>query len=131
MDPDETDASGNSALKVAAARGHESAARLLLEAGANKDLAKNDGATALLIASQQSHLKVVRLLLDSRADKDLAINHCATALFMASENGHLEVVRLLLESGVDKDLAGQLACCHLINGLFQVECGGVDYVDDR
>ena len=105
LDPDETDANGSSALRMAASSGHESVARLLLEAGANKDLATNDGSTALMLASENGHLEVVRLLLESGADKDLANVVGDTALMLASENGHLEVVRLLLESGADKDLA--------------------------
>ena len=57
MDPDETDANGHSALRMAACSGKESAARLLLEAGADKDLAGNDGLTALLWASRRGHLE--------------------------------------------------------------------------
>ena len=75
MDPDETDSSGNSELRVAASRGQESVARLLLEAGANKDLA-----AAFWMASHEGHLEVVRLLLESGAGKDLANDDGATAL---------------------------------------------------
>ena len=73
-DPDATDASGRSALAMAASCGHESVARLLLEAGANKDLATLGGVTALIAAFQNGHLEVVRLLLESGADKNLAMN---------------------------------------------------------
>ena len=101
LDPDETDANCDSALRMAARSGHESVARLLLEAGANNNLAKNDGMTALMLASTNVNLEVVRLLLESGADKDLAKNDGWTALMLASTNGHLEVVRLLLQSGAD------------------------------
>ena len=58
MDPDEADAGSNSALTMAASRGHESVARLLLEAGASKDLARNDGATALIMAVEKAISKL-------------------------------------------------------------------------
>ena len=61
LDSDDTDANGDSALIMAACRGHESVARLLLEAGANKELASNEGGTALAVASQNGHLELVRL----------------------------------------------------------------------
>ena len=63
-------------------------ARLLLESGADKDLASNDGATALIMACYNGHLEVVRLLLESGTRKDLATNDGVTALFLASQNGH-------------------------------------------
>ena len=99
VNPDAVDANGNSALSMAAFSGHEPVARLLLEAGADKHLARDDGLTALMLASENGHLEVVRLLLETGADKDLATNDGCTALPVASANGHLAVVRLLLETG--------------------------------
>ena len=87
---------------MAARSGHESIARLLLEADANSNLSDTDGMTALLLASKTGRLEVVRLLLASGADKDLAKSDGKTALMLSSQTGHLEVVRL---SGADKDLA--------------------------
>ena len=80
MDPDATSANGRSALSVSACNGQESVARLLLEAGASKDLAQQEAI----------YLEVVRLLLGSGADKDLAANNGATAHMVASEDGHLD-----------------------------------------
>ena len=68
---------------MAARSGHESVARLLLEAGANNNLARNDGVTALMLASTKSRLEVARLLLESEADKDLSRNNGMTALMLA------------------------------------------------
>ena len=72
---------------MASQHGHLEVVRLLLESGADKDLANNDGRTARIIASQNGH------------------HDGSTALMMASQNGHLEVVRLLIKFGADMNLA--------------------------
>ena len=72
--------------------------RLLLEAGADKDFANNNGDTALMIASRDGHLEAVRLLLEAGANEDIADTDGDTALMIASLHGYLEVVRLLLEA---------------------------------
>ena len=69
--------------------------RLLLDSGADKDLANNNARTALMLASRIGRLEVVRVLLEYGADKDLAGNHGRTALMHASQAAHWEVVRLL------------------------------------
>eukprot|EP00439_Symbiodinium_sp_Y106_P050367 s1067_g6.t1 len=79
-------------------------ARLLLEAGADKDLADARGCTALWSASSHGLVKVVRLLLQAGADKDLTDAIGRTALNTASWRGHVEVVHFLLAAGADKDL---------------------------
>ena len=65
--------------------------RLLLDSGADKNLAEKHGCTALMFASQNGHLEVVRLLLVSGAGKNLARNNGSTALMLASQSGQLEV----------------------------------------
>ena len=62
--------------------------QVLLEAGADKNVAKQDGATALMAAAQNGHLKVVRVLLEAGADKNAAKQNGATALMMAAVNGY-------------------------------------------
>ena len=68
--------------------------RLLLESGADTDLAMIDGMTALMWASLNSYPDVVCLLLESGADQDLVDNDGGTALMWASTNGHPEVARV-------------------------------------
>ena len=75
----------------------------LLGAGADKDLAKNNGATPLLIAASAART-VVRVLLDAGADKDLAANDGATPLYIAAREGHERPARAA-GRGADKDLA--------------------------
>ena len=79
--------------------------RLLLEAGADKDLANTCRNTALRKASDKGHVEVVRLLLEAGANTDLAGEDGSTALKYASYKGHAEVVRLPLEGGADLHVA--------------------------
>ena len=104
------DMSESTALMIASEGGHPEVARLLCEAGADKDKADMEGATALMRASRYGHLEVARLLCEAGANKDKANNrYGATALMGASGNGHLEVARLLCEAGADKDKTSMVA----------------------
>ena len=55
--------------------GHVEVVRLLLNAGADVNLASNVGDTALIAASCQGHVGTVRLMLDACAGKNLADSH--------------------------------------------------------
>ena len=55
---------------MAAFNGYTQVVRVLLEAGADKNVARQDGATALMAAAQNGHWEVVRVLLDAGADKN-------------------------------------------------------------
>ena len=108
QNPDARDAQNNcTGILEAARNGHLAIVQLLLDAGADKEVARQDGATALHVAAQNGHLDVVRLLLEAGADKDVARQNGATVLQTAAYNGHSDVVRLLLEGGAEKDAARQ------------------------
>jgi len=79
------------ALRLAAAHGHASVVRLLLEAGAD---ANARGAEALRVSSAAGYADVVALLLDHAAD---AHAHQDQALEWAAAGGHAEVVAALLK----------------------------------
>ncbi|CAE7216287.1 ANKRD1 [Symbiodinium sp. KB8] len=73
--PDSLNEYGLAALHRASQCGHAEIVRLLVEAGAHKDM----------------------------RDEQNSCGHGLTALMYASMNGHVEVVRLLVEAGADKD----------------------------
>ena len=93
---------GCNALFIAAQEGHDAVVRALLDAGADKEIARNDGTTALFIAAQVGHDACVRALLDAGADTDHALNR-TTPLYIAAFHGHEVIVRALLDAGADKD----------------------------
>ena len=66
MDGDNND-NGETPLYVASQNGHVEVVRLLIDAGALINQAKNSGATPILAASQDGHVDVVRLLIDGGA----------------------------------------------------------------
>ena len=107
LNPDRIDQDSSqdseTALHMAADFGHVECVALLLEAGADKDAADENGQTALHAAAWNGHSEVVKLLLEAGADKDLADFYWRTALHLAAAHGHSEVVKLLLDAGADKD----------------------------
>ena len=86
-----SDEQGFASLFIASQNGHLDVVRLLLQKGADKDKANNNGTTPLLFASLNGHLEIVLLLLQKGADKDKANHNGMTPLFFASLQGHLVV----------------------------------------
>jgi hypothetical protein len=76
-------------------------ARLLLEHGANPNIALDDGDASLHLASQSGISEVVRLLLDHGADVHAVGASGKTAVQIALEYGHDEIVTLLSAGGTD------------------------------
>ena len=73
QDPDLESETLPPALHAACFAGSIEAARLLLEAEADKDKADNRGSTPIFVASATAHVEAVQLLLEARADKDRPI----------------------------------------------------------
>ncbi|KAK0639727.1 hypothetical protein B0T16DRAFT_395401 [Cercophora newfieldiana] len=108
LDVDSRCSDFGTALQTAAAGGHESVVRVLLERGAVVDVDGNSGGgiqkggnkshgTALRIAAARGYKDVVELLLDRGADVQLGVrgNGRGTALQAAEAGGHADVVELL------------------------------------
>ena len=106
------DASGKSALFLAAAEGYLGIVEALLAADADVNRARDNGCTPLYILSQNGHLNVVQALLTAGADKSISRNWeftwCLGSLFCcvpccgwitprgaAQWYGHEEVAELL------------------------------------
>ena len=78
---------GATALILASHNGRLEVARLLCQAGADKDTAMQHGDTALILASENGHLEVARLLCEAGADKDKASQEGDTALMARLKTG--------------------------------------------
>lgn len=90
---------------------------MLLAAGANADVPRNDGATPLWIASQMGHDHIVKVLLQNGAYVDAVRNDGATPLFKASHKGHHAVVHELLKY---RPSLGVLPVIKLTSFLFSI-----------
>ncbi|KAF8418001.1 ankyrin repeat-containing domain protein, partial [Terfezia claveryi] len=88
-------------LHVAAYYGRLDIVTLLLERGADINLAAGYYGTALCAAASQSKLEIVSLLLDRGADINVAAGYYGTALCAAASQSKLEIVSLLLDRGAD------------------------------
>ena len=82
-------------LHAAARTGREAVVRLLLQAGAAVDQARDDGWTPLYVAAQNGHEVVVRQLLAAGADRARRMVAGDTAADVAQRNGHPEVAAML------------------------------------
>ena len=97
-------------LHLAVEARHLEIARLLLDAGSNKDAGMKYGSkTALHIASGANSIDLVKELLARKAFVDPEHTFCdsaglyekTTPLLMAIENDNIEIMELLLEAGAD------------------------------
>jgi hypothetical protein len=64
----EPDFAGTNPIQMAAIKGHVKIVKLLIDAGAKKDVCNKEGDTPLIDAVMNSHAPVVKLLLDSEVD---------------------------------------------------------------
>jgi len=103
---DIADEGGVTALMEAAAAGHLSVLRLLVDQPAKYKPAKlnvqsQDGSTALLRAVDAGKLDCSRLLLQHGADVDIANHMGVTPLFKAIQKSDIDHVELLLDKDAD------------------------------
>nr|XP_056713374.1 ankyrin repeat domain-containing protein 17 [Euleptes europaea] len=89
--------SRDTALTIAADKGHYKFCELLLSRGAHIDVRNKKGNTPLWLAANGGHLDVVQLLVQAGADVDAADNRKITPLMAAFRKGHVKVVRYLVK----------------------------------
>eukprot|EP00961_Rhodomonas_salina_P236509 3196400-Rhodomonas_salina.1 len=78
-------------------------ARVLLEAGADKEAKNKGGQTPLHLAAKKNHVQVARVLLGAGADKEAKDVNMRTPLHSATDKNSAKVAGLLLEAGADKE----------------------------
>ena len=96
---------GRTRLHWAAFFGHKKVVQLLLERGADPNMASGHGETPLHNCAQRGHLDVVKLLLDRGGGINSMRINGVTPLHAAVEKDNKDVVRFLLDRGADPNRA--------------------------
>ena len=91
-------------LHLASSWNHYMAVRLLIENGADANIACDGGSSPLHIAASKGNFNVVRLLIDGGSSIDLLNETGRTPLRMAVESKHFMIARLLLDHGADVNI---------------------------
>jgi ankyrin repeat protein len=123
------DNSNNNGLLRAAANGHHSVVKLLLERFPNllRPAAPLGQPhlleTPLKLAAERGHEETVRVLLDKGVEVDYIHRHGDTALYSAAVEGREGTVRLLLEAGADPSTKLESGATPLITAISKGHTG--------
>jgi ankyrin repeat protein len=96
IDGNSQDATGSTALMVAAKTGRIDVVNKLLEQKLNLDLQNKQGETALMLAAANNHADIVKLLLKKNADPNLQDQRGWSALMKAVYQGNTACVEALV-----------------------------------
>lgn len=101
---DQYSSDGFTPVCIAAFFSQEAVAQLLLDTGANPNLAANNPAKVAPIhaAVAANHIGLVELLIQHKADVNAKQTQGVTALHSAAHRGNLPIVQMLLAAGADK-----------------------------
>lgn len=110
-------------ILLAAFTGNGDIVRLLLRAGADRDVRAERGHQPIHIAAMAERTAALEVLLEAGANVDAEGERGTTALMIAAERGDLEAIKLLLRAGADPNHANQLGSTAL---LIAVDQGHVD-----
>ncbi|KAL6821033.1 hypothetical protein J3E69DRAFT_373916 [Trichoderma sp. SZMC 28015] len=113
---DNPDATGESALTIAAREGWNKILEFLIWNGANLKSKDADGQTALTLAVKTGNVEGVHILLQAGASLESSINSDTLVVYAASQGG-VEIVQLLLHAGVEPY---ELALAAVRNGQAEV-----------
>eukprot|EP00741_Cyanophora_paradoxa_P007978 tig00000133_g7718.t1 len=108
VDVDSKNEEGLTALYIACENGHEAAARLLLERGADSMRPCGErGRLPIHAGAAGGHEHIVRLLLGRGIPVDVKSRRGATVFYIACQEGREAMARLLLERGADTSLVDE------------------------
>ncbi|MBS1724331.1 MAG: ankyrin repeat domain-containing protein [Armatimonadetes bacterium] len=93
------------ALTFACATGNLMGAKMLIERGANVNVARTDGITPLMMAANAGATPLVTELLAKKANALSKNANGSTALIYAARGGHTAIGKMLLEQGISPDRA--------------------------
>lgn len=86
---------------LAASRGHVEVLRILINAGADIDIATGDGTTALMSAVRNERIDAARMLIDAGAAVNARTVDGTSPLMLSATLGNRDITRVLLDSGAN------------------------------
>jgi uncharacterized protein len=117
------DCDGDTALALAAERGHIELVKVLLKNGADVNAKNLNGVTALMRAAENDRAAAVKILLAHHANCDAGDIINCTPLMRAAYRGHVDVVKELLAHGADANARNafgsasiSLIACGIVSG---------------
>jgi uncharacterized protein len=105
-------------LCLAADKGDSGMVYILLDQGANPNLARPDGETALMIAAEHGYIDMASTLLAQKADPDITDRNGETALIKAARIGNRDIVTKLIDAKADlnhQDYTGKSALSYALD----------------
>ena len=125
---DARDGQGATALIRAAYGHHLDVAALLVQAGADVDLADDSRQSAYLIATSEvgDDPRLLELTLAAGADINAKDSYDGTGLIRAAERAHETIVERLLQAGIDRDHINRLGYTALHEAVVFGEGGPAD-----
>ncbi|KIN03524.1 hypothetical protein OIDMADRAFT_193240, partial [Oidiodendron maius Zn] len=95
-------------LHLAARNGNIQITRLILEHGANVDLASKEGGTAISYAVKRGHIELVKMLIyEYKVDLSMPCLDGTNLLVPAAMSGQCDLMSLLLDHGVQPTIVGK------------------------
>lgn len=102
---DLVDRYGDTALTLAAEKGHEEIVENLLNSNPNVNIQNYLGSeTALILAAKKRHTNIVNILLAKNADMNIQNDFGNTALMVSLQKGNIEIANILLDNNADATL---------------------------
>lgn len=101
---DTQNASGDTALILAAKQGHIDTCNFLISKGCNVNIQNKNNSSAFILAAEKGHLAICKSLIIAGCKLDIQDNDGYSALIWAARWGHKEVVELIISTGCNIDL---------------------------
>ncbi len=86
-------------LLIAVKQDKRTITRMLLQSGANKNMADDEGKTALHYGVELKNADIVNILLDFRVDINAVSKKRVTPLHIAADKGYMPIVKALVDAG--------------------------------
>jgi ankyrin repeat protein len=96
---------GWSSLQYAVYYNQTEAVRLLIEKGANLNIADENGRTPLLLAVEYNYKDIIHILLDKGADMNIRDKEGYSPLIRAVYYGYFDIAKIFIERGADVNIA--------------------------